>query len=146
MKRLIAVLLILLLATPAMAAPSKKQMILSIATEQIGKPYELYSDAPNSFNCVTFVAYCFNAVAPGTVSENGVNGGYDKITSKEDLKAGDILCFKTSSSQKGILGYHFGIYLGKGYFIHASSSVGEVTMSALKSYKHRFVGALRVAL
>ena len=146
MKRLIAVLLILLLATPAMAASSKKDMILSVATEQIGKPYELYSDAPNSFNCVTFVAYCFNAVAPGTVSENGVNRAYDKITSKQDLKVGDILCFKTSSDQKGILGYHFGIYLGKGCFIHASNSAGEVTMSALKNYKHRFVGALRIDL
>lgn len=146
MKRLIAVLLILLLATPAMAASSKKEQIISVATEQIGKPYKLYSDAPNSFNCVTFVAYCFNAVAPGTVSQSGVKGSYDKIASKEDLKAGDILCFKTSSNQKGILGYHFGIYLGKGYFIHASSSAGEVTMCALKNYKNRFVGALRVAL
>ena len=57
---------------------------------------------------------------------------------------GDIVCFKSSGNEGGVPGCHFGIYVGKGYFIHASSSANKVIMSKVKNYSGRFVGALRV--
>ena len=139
----LALLLLLILSTPAMALP-KSTKVLNVAVAQLGKPYELSSDAPNSFNCASFVAYCFNTVKSGTITRNGVSGRCRKIGSMQKMKAGDIVCFRTSGSEKGILNYHFGLYMGKGRFIHASNSAKQVVISKLKSYSGRFLGALRV--
>ena len=144
-KRTIAVFLLLILATyaPAMADSTQVAQLLSVAIEQLGTPYTLFSNAPESFNCLTFVTYCFNQVADGTFSGKSIECDYEKITSIKELKPGDIVCFKSSSRLKGILGYHFGIYVGRGYFIHASNSVGKVTVDKLSKYRKRFLGAVR---
>lgn len=146
MKKAIAVVLLLALmsAVPAMAMSSKVEKLLSTALEQMGAPYELYSDAPNSFNCFTFVTYCVNEVEDGKITWEGIDGSYKKITSIKRLKSGDIICFKNSKHHKGVLGYHFGIYLGKGYFIHAANQDEGVTIDEVKDFKKRFIGAIRL--
>ena len=146
MKKAIACLLLftLLFTTPAMATQSQIKQVLSTAMEQLGKPYDLFSDAPNSFNCCSFVMYCFNRVSNGTISNGRIKGNYEKVTSMKKLRPGDIVCFKGSKQQKGILGYHFGIYMGRGYFINAKNKREGVTVSKVKDYKKRFVGAIRV--
>ena len=143
---LISILLALSLAAsmPATAESTQVEQLLNVAVEQLDKPYELFSNAPDSFNCLTLVIYCFNQVASGTITEDGVEGGYEKITSMQDVQPGDIVCFKSTNRLKGILGYHFGIYAGKGYFIHASNEAGKVTASKLKNYRKRFIGAVRI--
>lgn len=146
MKRKIALVLALLLAltTPAIASSSQAKKVISVAMKQIGAPYKLESDSPNSFNCFTFVAYCFNEVEPGTITSGGISGHYDKIKSASKLKAGDIVIFKSTRKLKGILGYHFAIYAGDGYIIHAANKADGVTVSRLKDYRKRFVGAVRI--
>jgi len=142
----LALALLMLFATPAMAiSRTRARQVLSVAFEQLGKPYELISDAPNSFNCASFVAYCFNAVDSGSFTNNRFSGHYRKISSMKKLKAGDIVCFKASGSETGMLSYHFGIYMGKGHFIHASNSAKEVIISKLTSYSGRFLGGLRIS-
>lgn len=144
-KSAIAIVLILTVILSASAtAATKGQQVVSVALTQLGKPYMLNSDAPNSFNCASFVIYCYNKVASGKITTSGISGSYSKITSASNLKEGDVVCFKTTQQESGILGCHFGIYMGRGYFIHASSSAGMVTVSKMKNYKKRFVGALRV--
>ena len=56
MKRKIALMLALLLTltTPAIASSSQAKKVISVAMKQIGAPYKLESDSPNSFNCFTF--------------------------------------------------------------------------------------------
>ncbi|MDO4867434.1 MAG: NlpC/P60 family protein, partial [Clostridia bacterium] len=135
---------ILIVSIPATADSAQVESLLSVALEQLGRPYELFSTAPDSFNCLTFVMYCYNQVESGTFSFNRVEGGYERITSMRNVKPGDIVCFKSSSRLKGILGYHFGIFVGRGYFIHASSSIGKVCISKLKKFKKKFVSAVRV--
>ena len=145
-RRTFAIILLLILTVTLSAAadaPQVKQLI-SVAIEQLDAPYELFSSPPDSFNCLTLVTYCFNQVADGTFSAKGVEGGYEKITSIKDVEPGDIVCFKSSSRMKGILGYHFGVYVGRGYFIHASNSAGKVTADKLTQYKKRFLGAVRI--
>ena len=114
MKKAIALTLVILmvLATPAMASSTQVKQVLSVAKEQLGAPYALKSDAPKSFNCLSFVAYCFNQVVPGAITESGVKAEYEKITSTSKLKAGDILIFKSTRQLRGVLGYHFAIYAG----------------------------------
>ena len=65
----------------------------------------LFSRSPDSFNCLTVATYCFNQFEDGTFSAKGVKGCYEKITSLRDMEPGDIVCFKSSSRLKGILGY-----------------------------------------
>ena len=146
MKRTIAfILLFLMLFTmPGMAASYQVEQVLAIAANQLGAPYELRSNAPESFNCVSFVAYCFNQVAPGTITLDGIDADFKKVSSISDLKPGDVVGFRSSKKLKGIRGYHFGIYIGKGYFIHAANKAEGVIVSKLKDYKKRFMGAVRV--
>lgn len=144
--RIIALALVIALisATPAMALSAKGLQAVSVALRQVGKPYKLKSDAPNSFNCATLVGYCLNRVDSGKVTRNGIQGGYTKIGAMKLLDIGDVLCFKTTGSEIGILSYHFGIYMGKGYFVHASNSANKVIVSKVKDYAGRFLGAIRV--
>ena len=146
LKRTIAaaLLLAMLCATPAMASASQSRQVVAVALKQLGTPYALYSDAPNSFNCASFVTYCFNQVSSGTISKSGISGGYSRVSSVNNLKTGDVLCFKTARSEQGILNYHFGIYIGNGRFIHASTTADKVTISKLSNYKKRFLGAVRI--
>ncbi len=139
-----ALVLAMIVATPAMAASSQAKQVVSVALKQLGKPYALYPDSPSSFNCASLVSYCFNKVSSGKITRGGVSGGADKITAVSGLALGDIVCFKSSGNESGVPGCHFGIYVGKGYFIHASSSAKKVIMSKVKNYSGRFMGALRV--
>jgi len=94
---------------------------------QLGKPYIYGTAGPNSFDCSGFTTYCFkkvnvslgrSAYAQGYNSSSGT-----KITNISDLKRGDIVCFETISDSDS--SDHVGIYLGGGYFIHASSGSGN---------------------
>ena len=136
----IALVLAMIFATPALAASSQAKQVVSVALKQLGKPYALYPNSPSRFTCVSLVRYCYNQVSSGKITR----GGADRITSLSKLGLGDIVCFKASGNEGGIPGCHFGIYVGKGYFIHASSSANKVIMSKVKNYSGRFVGALRV--
>ena len=62
-----------------------------------------------------------------------------------DLARGDLVCFDTVGNDSD-LSDHVGIYLGEGYFIHASSSAGKVIVSSMKSgyYKNVFSWGRRV--
>lgn len=144
LKKTCAVMLLLamILTMPAMATSSRVKRVLTTAVGQIGAPYALYSDAPNSFNCASYVAYCFNRVEEGTITGRGINSHYHRFRSMGKVKPGDVVCFRTSAS--GPINIHMGIYLGKGYFAHASNKAGKVTVSRLKRYRKSFVGSIRI--
>ncbi|MBQ3268614.1 MAG: C40 family peptidase [Clostridia bacterium] len=146
MKRAAALTLaiVMILATPALASSAQARQVLSVAREQLGAPYALKSDAPNSFNCLSFVAYCFNQVVPGAITGDGVKAEYEKISAVSKLKAGDIIIFRSARQLRGVKGCHFAIYAGKGYIIHAANPTDGVTVSKLKDYKKRFLGAVRI--
>ena len=70
------------------------------------------------------------------------NDNWKRIDSVDGLKKGDLLFFKSDTSDKV---NHAAIYIGSGKFIHASASKGEVVQSSFSSYWYRnFVCGRRV--
>ena len=113
---------------------SKIEYMIYIAQQQLGKPYIYGTEGPNSYDCSGFTQYCFKKVGI-TLKRSAYAQGYDatytKITSASSLKRGDLVYFNTISDSD--LSDHAGIYLGNGYFIHASSGGAKVVVSNLSS-------------
>ena len=123
-----------------MTNAEKLEYVIYCAQSQIGKPY-IYGSGykggtPNGFDCSGLVYWSFMHINK-KVKDSAYRQGYDnsmpKISSAAQLKRGDILCFNTVSDGANDLSDHTGIYLGNGYFIHASSSAKKVVTSTLSS-------------
>ena len=108
--------------------------MIYIGQNQLGKPYIYGANGTSSYDCTGFTCYCFKQLRI-KLKRSAVDQGYDdtypKITSISDLRRGDLVFFNTISDND--LSDHAGIYLGAGYFIHASSGQGRVVISTLAS-------------
>lgn len=114
---------------------AKITKVISLAEKQYGKNYVYGAKGPNSFDCSGLVYYAFKNGAgitlPRTAEKMGYSSSYTKISNISDLKKGDLVFFDTSSDSD--LCDHVGIYLGSGYFVHASSAAGKVVKSSLEN-------------
>lgn len=132
----------------SMSNSEKIEYVIYIAESLEGKPYSSNANPPKSFDCSRYVKYCF-AQAKVSLSGSAKDQGYDskreRIKSTGSLKRGDVVVFNTNSTDSD-LSDHTGIYLGGGYFIHASSAAGKVIVSSLSSgyYKRNFSWGLRI--
>jgi lipoprotein Spr/probable lipoprotein NlpC len=105
-----------------------------------GSPYKYGGTDRNGFDCSGFigVAYqdAFELSLPRTTTKLASSG---KPIRRDQLKAGDIIIFKTSVKQ-----LHAGIYTGNDRFIHASTSKGVIESSLANDYwRQRYVKARR---
>ena len=121
---------------------SKIEYLIYVAQGQLGKPYAEDANPPKTFDCALYTHYCYDKVEKGYIKSSAKTQGYDDRQDKisySNLKRGDLVCFNTNSSDSD-LSDHVGIYLGKGYFIHASSGGGMVMVSSMSSgyYKRVF--------
>jgi hypothetical protein len=94
--------------------------ILESAYSYLGTPYRYGGTTPNGFDCSGFVRQVFseNGISLGRSSRDQALDG--KHVSLYDLKPGDLLFFNMRSRKHHI--DHVGLYIGKGQFIHASST------------------------
>ena len=101
--------------------------LIQAAEKQLGKPYVLGDRGPDSFDCSGLVWYCLKQADVYTRCTNAAgystNSSWKKITDMDDLKKGDLIFFKSDSSDRVS---HVGIYIGSGTMIDASSSEGKV--------------------
>ncbi len=120
--------------SPGSTDASKLEYVIYIGQNQLGKPYIYGANGTSSYDCTGFTCYCFKQLGV-KLKRSAVDQGYDntypKITSISDLRRGDLVFFNTISDND--LSDHAGIYLGAGYFIHASSGQGKVVISTLAS-------------
>ena len=118
--------------------------VIDEAMTHLGKPYVWDTEGPKTFDCSGFTYYCFKTTLdielPRTAKAQGYNTEYQKITSIDLLKEGDLVFFNTVRDKD--LCDHVGIYLGDGEFIHCSSSrknKGVVISTLLEGfYNKRF--------
>lgn len=98
--------------------------------EWAGTPYRLGGQSRRGIDCSAFVQTTFrerfNINLPRTTREQVK---YGTKVAKEDIQTGDLVFFKTG---RGPNGYHVGIYVKDGQFLHASTK-GGVIYSSLNS-------------
>jgi len=132
----------------SMSNAQKLEYVIYVAQNLVNRPYATDANPPSTFDCSRFVKYCFekaNIYLPASSESQGYSDSFTKITATGSLKRGDVVCFNTNSSDDD-LSDHTGIYLGSGYFIHASSGAGKVIVSTLSSgyYKNTFSWGMRI--
>ena len=117
-----------------MSKAQKLEYVIYVAQNQLGKPYVYAANGPSSYDCTGFTKYCFKQIGVN-LQRTALNQGYDdtytKISSISDLRRGDLVYLNTIADAD--LSDHAGIYLGAGYFIHASSGQHKVVISTLTS-------------
>lgn len=97
----------------------------------------------STFDCSGFTYWCFRNIGVtlgASAYKQGNDSRYQKIPTIGELKRGDVVCFhrdigkgKTATEAQKKEVSHVGIYLGSGYFIHASSSGKKVMVSQFKT-------------
>ncbi len=118
--------------------PNKKNLGKMVKQLQ-GSPYVWAEEGPNNFDCSGFTYYLYGSMGIDIprVARNQAKVG--KRIDAEDLQYGDLIFFATNKhNYKKIT--HVGMYLGEGWFTHASTVKHEVIYSNLLTspyYKKR---------
>lgn len=123
---LAALCLAALLCGCARLSPEREQ-VLSAASAHLGKPYQPGGTGAPGFDCSGLVATAYGRVGltlPRSVAEQATACA---PVETHRLRPGDLVFFG-----RGERATHSGIYLGRGRFIHASTSQG-VRVSELEA-------------
>ncbi|MCR1849364.1 SH3 domain-containing protein [Paeniclostridium sordellii] len=106
--------------------------VISLAKQQLGKPYVWGAEGPGSFDCSGFTQYVFkNAAGKILPRVSKEQSKFGQSVNKSNLQKGDLIFFDTDKD--GVVN-HVGIYMGNNEFIHASSGGKKVMISQLNSY------------
>lgn len=130
----------------AVGLPSRGMNITRTAQQFKGWPYVWGGTSPKSgFDCSGLVQYVYakwGIYLPRCASEQVNKGVPVKFN---ELQAGDLVFFK-NTYKRGLS--HVGIFIGDGWFIHASSARTGVILSRLDSGYHKahWYGARRLNL
>ncbi|WP_296875208.1 C40 family peptidase [Thomasclavelia sp.] len=119
--------------TPSENIPTTNKygsIVVSVAKQQLGKPYVWGASGPNSFDCSGLVMYCYAQAGVSLDHYSGSQKESGAIIPVSEAQPGDIL-WKSG---------HVGIYIGGGQYIHAPQT-GDVVKIA--SNVGRFTCAVR---
>ena len=122
--------------------PHARAVLLRTAKAALGTPYVRGGTSTDGFDCSGFVQWTFNQVGvklPRTAREQSRVGRL--IRNVDDMQVGDIVAFRHPKR-----GYHTGIYVGDGKFIHSPRKRTRVRINALADpyFSGTFLGARRV--
>ena len=111
--------------------------IVAYAKKFLGYKYVYGTAGPNTFDCSGFTSYVYKHFGYSlNRTSSGQRSNGTAVTSKDALKAGDIVCFSG----------HVGIYIGGGQFIHAANPRKGVIISSLSEsyYKKTYITSRRI--
>ena len=121
--------------------PLSSLHLIERAKTAIGTPYVSGGTGMDGFDCSGFVQWAYRDVGislPRTAREQSATG---LAIGSDGLMEGDIVAFSHPKR-----GYHTGIYIGKGKFIHSPGRGKSVSVAALSDpyFRSTFIGARRV--
>jgi len=109
--------------------PNKKNLDKMVKQLQ-GSPYVWAEEGPNYFDCSGFTYYMYGSMGIKIPRVARHQAKVGKRVAPKDLRYGDLIFFATSKrSNRKIT--HVGMYLGDGWFTHASTVKHEVIYSNL---------------
>jgi len=113
------------------------------ARSLLGTDYQYGANGPYHYDCSSFTKYVFSRQGINIPRISRDQARIGQFIRAENLQKGDLIFFDSKRSSKIS---HVGIYLERGYFIHASSSKDQVTISNLYAnyYKQHFKWGRRV--
>ncbi len=120
-------------------ATGSASALISVASSKLGCPYVWGAKGPNAFDCSGFVYWCLNQVGvrQSYLTSSGWRsvGKYQRVSSFNDLRAGDII----------VVSGHVGIVANGGTVIDASSGNGKVVHRSLSSWwRNNFIVGWRI--
>lgn len=146
MKQLIRDLLILLatifLITLSCSGQTKE--LSTFVNEWMGVRYRLGGSTKKGIDCSQFTKKLYNEVYGVKLGNNcQQQWNQTKRVERDSLVVGDILFFRSRQSPSG---WHCGLYLGEGNFVHAANRAEGVKISNLSEpkYANHYKGAGRV--
>ena len=115
---------------PSVKYLPSKQNLGKMVKDLQGSPYVWAEEGPNTFDCSGFTYYMYGSMGielPRVAREQAKVG---KRIKKKDLQYGDLIFFATNKTNHRKI-THVGMYLGDGWFTHASTVTHEVVYSNL---------------
>lgn len=121
-------------APPMLRATSQQNAIVTVANQQIGKPYQWGAQGPNSFDCGGLVKYVYkqavNIELPmGTFNQER----YGTEVSTGAMQPGDLMFYGPRGNTT-----HVAIYIGSGTGIHAPQPGQNVQRFAVSGFPPAF--------
>lgn len=118
--------------------PLSNVHLVERAKTAIGTPYVRGGTSMSGFDCSGFVQWAYKSVGvslPRTAREQSVLG---TPIDSDEMEAGDIVAFRHPRR-----GYHTGIYVGDGKFIHSPRRGKSVEITSLSDpyFSSTFLGA-----
>ena len=113
---------------PEKTCKPKRANIQELLNSYLGKPYVWAEEGPDAFDCsgLTYNIYGSMGVEiPRVASEQAKMG---KKVAFKNLHYGDLIFFGSTNKRSKRIN-HVGMYLGDGWFAHASSKQRKVTIS-----------------
>ncbi|WP_330166072.1 C40 family peptidase [Agrilactobacillus fermenti] len=106
------------------------QKVISVAQQQIGKPYVWGAKGPNAFDCSGLMNYVFKQatgrdIGGWTVPQESAG----TIVSPMQAKPGDLLFWGGRGAT-----YHVALFIGNGQYIHAPQPGQNVTVANVSPY------------
>ena len=116
--------------------------LLQSCRSHLGTPYVWGGELPGGFDCSGYVQYVWAQHGYKIPRTADIQYEVGSAVKRGQEKPGDLVFFETYAPGAS----HVGVYLGRGYFIHASSSRG-VTIDRLATdfFAQRYLGAKRTA-
>ena len=119
--------------------PAPKGGVVSVAMQQLGKPYCWGAAGPNSFDCSGLVMYCYARIGISLPHSAAAQYSCGTHVSREQLQPGDLVFFTHGGG--GI--HHVGMYVGGDSYIHAPHTGDVVKISSLSARGSGYAGAVR---